>query len=351
MTIFGQNHEYLPEGINGTFETRVLPSTFLALNYVFFVSFTLNFVITVVVNPAAFWVRFKTAKDSVPSFITCVLMVSDLVTNVYFPILWNFKLLRKNTKDDWVYLPPSPFEVFNTCLLDIVSFLSVFYVAALSVLLKKNVENPLKPVSKVNARRFVIGGTVFIAGSVFVLYSVHEVLKNHDYVSLRFNRYAQRVVAYMAGTGDFSIIYNLFFSLRTANILIIIISYLHIAYMLIRKSGMNETRRQSMRGGKVAAAMSLGSLTYYILAIVEEHVTRHDENLQHYGLFLRHCFAPSMLATYNSFIQVALVKEVQGFLKSMAATHTAVNPTLNPTVNPTLNPTILGTEIRDSKKQ
>ena len=314
MTIFGQNHVYL-EGINGTFEMRVLPSTFPALNYVFFVSFTLNFIITGAVNPAAFWVRYKTAKDSTPSFITCFLMVSDLVTNVYFPILWNFKLLRKDPKDDWVYFPPSPFEMFNTCLLDIVSLLSVFYVAALSFLLRKNVRNPLNPVSKVKAKCFVIGGTVFIMGSVIFIYSVQLVLKNPN-IPIVFDKYAQKVVFFTTKEGDFSIIYSLFFLLRSLEIAIIIICYLHIAYMLMRRSEMDETRRQSLRGGKVAAAMSLGSLTYYIIAFAEDIVMKRDGNLQHYGLFLMNCFAPSMLATYNSFIQVALVKEVQDFLKS-----------------------------------
>ena len=321
MTIFGQNHVLHPGEKNETMEISVIGSTYPILNYVFFVSFTLNFIITGAVNPAAFWVHFKSAKDSIPNFITCFLMVSDMVTNVYFPILWNYKLLREGSKDERVYLPSSPFEVFNTCLLDIVSLLSVFYVAALSNLLLKKVLYPLNPVSEVKAKRFIIGGTVFIAGLVIAIYSVMIVLENYMDVSIVFYKYAQKVLIVFSKTDrenlDSIISYHLFILWRTLFIAIIIACYHRIAlYLLMRRSGMNETRRQSLRGGKVAAAMSLGSFTFYILTLIEGYKLKHDEYFRHYGLFLISCFAPSMLATYNSFMQVALVKEVQDFLKS-----------------------------------
>ena len=303
MTIFGENHVYLPNE-NGTLEFQCVGQpTKQALNYVFFGSFTLNFVITGIVNPVVLWLRLKSASNSIPSFITCFLMVSDLVTNIYFPILWNYKLLRKNPKDSQTLLPSSIFEVFNTCLLEIVSLLSVFYLAALSFLLKRKVKDPLNPVSVVKTKRIIIGGTIFVAVSVTTVFFFLMIAKPGI---MFFSKYTQKV----EDLSSTSITYLVFLILRIMNITCIINFYLEIAYILIRKRGMGETREQTIKGGKVAAAMSFGAIVGFILVRVEES-TREDANIQNYLKFVLSCFLPSMLATYNSFIQVTLVKDVR----------------------------------------
>ena len=308
MTIFGKNYAFVQK--NNTFVFHEYPPTEPALNYVFFGSFTLNFIITATVNPAVLWLRLKTASTSIPSFITCFLMVSDLVTNIYFPILWNYKLLRKNLEDYLVSLPPSPFEVFNTCLLDTVSLLSVFYVTALSALLRRNVKDPLNPVSIVKAKCFIIGGTIIVILSVISFFSVLMVLKTQS--NIHFSKYAQKVVdMFFLQYGDItSISFVGFWVLRMLTILIICYCYLEIAYRLLKRSGMGETRRQRIKGGKVAAAMSLGAIAGSIFLPIFEG-TKFNRNILAYTSFLTSCFLPSMLATYNSFIQLALVKEVR----------------------------------------
>ena len=309
MTIFGKNYAFVQK--NNTWVLHEYPPTEPALNYVFFGSFTLNFVITGIVNPAVLWLRLKTASNSIPSFITCFLMVSDLVTNIYFPILWNYKLLRKDPNDDQLYLLNSPFEVFNTCLLETVSLLSVFYVAALSFLMRRNVKDPLNPVSVGKAKRVIIGGTVLISVAIITILSVMMVMGS-EYVF--FSKYAQKVIDYFFPPSMTSISFQCFWFLRLANILIICVCYFEIAYRLIRKSGMGETRRQRIKGGKVVAAMSLGAIVGSIFNPIFDWLKNDIANngiLLAYFAFLMSCFLPSMLATYNSFIQVALVKEVR----------------------------------------
>ena len=77
---------------------------------------------------------------------------------------------------------------------------------------------------------------------------------------------------------------------------------------------MGETRRQRIKGGKVAAAMSLGAVTGHVLKAVGDSTSR-SENVQLYIRFFISCFVPSMLAAYNSFIQVTLVNEVRDVFK------------------------------------
>ena len=306
MTIFGKNYALVPK--NNTLVVHEYPPTEPALNYVFFGSFTLNFVITATVNPVVLWLRLKTASNSIPSFITSFLMVSDLVTNIYFPILWNYKLLRKNPNDDWVLNYPSPFEVFNTCLLEIVALLSVFYVAALSFILRGNVKDPLNPFSVSKAKSAIIGGTILAVVVVITTISVLMILAPQN---MFFSKYVQEVLDYFYPTSAFSFIFTCFLALKALMILFICIFYLEIAYRLIKKSGMGETRRQRIKGGKVAAAMSLGAVIGFIFKLLHDVLKDVDRKYIPYIAFLISCFLPSMLATYNSFIQVALVKEVR----------------------------------------
>ena len=73
---------------------------------------------------------------------------------------------------------------------------------------------------------------------------------------------------------------------------------------------MEETRVQKQKGGRVALAMSLAAIAVYIFQLTA-NFTGTQGNLIYYNGFITNCFIPSMLAAYNSFIQLTLVKEVK----------------------------------------
>jgi hypothetical protein len=304
MTIFGENYIF---HLNGSIEVH--EKTEPVANYVFFVSMTINFLLTAVVNPVVLRVRLKTAARSIPSFLTCLLMATDLATNIYFPVLWGYKLLRQEEKDKSVYLLSSPYEIFNTCLLEIVSLLSVMYLAALSYLVRENIKKPLKRVSMKSVKRFAIGGTAFIVISVIVVILVSIAVRPAH--SMIFSRYYQKVLDIKDGRYTITT----FLVLRTTGIVCIAQWYIEVAYKLIRnKSGMDETRARREKGGRAAVAMSLAAMAGYAFEVVTYFTDR--QGIQwYYNSFVMHCFIPSMLASYNSFIQVVLVKEVRKCFK------------------------------------
>ena len=119
-------------------------------------------------------------------------MVTDLITNTYFPVLWGYKLLREREEDKLVnLLTTPPYEVFNTCVLEIVSILSVWYVAVLSNLAKDSILDPLKRRSAKSIKRVVVGGTGAVVVLVTTVVVVFVVVLP---VTMVFSRYNQKVV-------------------------------------------------------------------------------------------------------------------------------------------------------------
>ena len=299
MTIFGENFIFHP---NGTIQHN--KPTEPSCNYIFFTSLTLNLLTTTIINPVVLSVRLKTAARSTASFLTSLLMVTDLVTNSYFPVLWGYKLLRDEEEDKLVYLFTTPYEVFNTCLLETVSLLSVWYLAVLSYLAKDSILNPLKRRSAKRIKRVIVGGTGAVVVLVITVVAVFVVVLP-EHLTMIFSRYNQKV-------GDLhSIAIQIFLGIRSACIVQIFSSYLQVAHKLMtKKSGMEETRVQREKGGRAALAMSLAAIAGYIFELTT-NFTGTQGNLNYYNGFVINCFIPSMLAAYNSFIQLALVKEVK----------------------------------------